>query len=111
MEAVSEQLNLADFMDVKNASSEQMELVRAYQKDSKEQGGLVPHQMANAILGVSKSRCDQLVKAGTLDNFEHFGKKLISCDQLIAYCKLEKISGSFGSTLVRALKMHRKEKS
>jgi hypothetical protein len=104
MEAVSEQLNLPDFVDVENASAEQMEKVHAYQKDSEEQGGLLTKAQANAVLGVSSSRVAQLVKAGTLESYEHFGKELISCDQLIAYAKLEKISGSLGSTLVRLFK-------
>jgi predicted XRE-type DNA-binding protein len=104
MEAAAIQINLPDFVDVENASAEQMEKVRAYQKESEEQGGLLTQAQANAVLGVSSSRVAQLVKAGTLESYEHFGKKLISCDQLIAYARLEKISGSLGSTLVRLFK-------
>ena len=104
VEAQAVQINLPDFVDVENASAEQMEKVRAYQKDSEEQGGLLTAAQACAVLGVSSSRVAQLCKAGTLDFYTHFGKKLISCDQLIAYAKLEKISGSLGSTLVRLLK-------
>lgn len=104
VEAVANQLVLADFVDVKNASAEKLAEVRAYQKDSEEQGGLVTQAQANLVLGVSSGRSYQLVKAGTLDSYEHFGVKLISCDQLIAYAKLQKVSGSLGSNLVRDLK-------
>lgn len=104
MEATAEQIDFTDFMDVENASAEQMAKIHAYQKESEEQGGLITQAQANAVLGVSSGRSYQLVKAGTLDSYEHFGVKLISCDQLIAYAKLQKISGSLGSTLVRALK-------
>lgn len=104
MEAAAQQLNLADFMDVENASADEMAKVRAYQKDSEEQGGLITQAQASAVLGVSSGRAYQLVKAGTLTSYEHFGVKLISCDQLIEYAKLEKKSGYTGSTLVRALK-------
>jgi hypothetical protein len=104
VEATAQQLNLADFMDVENASSEELAKIRAYQKDSEEQGGLITQAQANAVLGVSSGRTYQLVKAGTLESYEHFGVKLISCDQLIAYAKLEKKAGSVGSTLVQALK-------
>lgn len=104
VEATAEQMMLAAHFDEANATPEELTKIRAYQSDSEEQGGLVTQAQANAVLGVSSGRCAQLIKAGTLDSYEHFGKKLISCDQLIAYAKLEKVSGSFGSTLVRALK-------
>ena len=78
MQATAVQINLPDFVDVENASAEQMEKVRAYQKDSEEQGGLLTQAQANAVLGVSSGRCAQLVKAGTLESYEQFRQRLLT---------------------------------
>ena len=104
MEAQAEQLNLADFLDEKNADGERMAEIRAYQADSKKHDGLVTQAQARAVLGVSSGRVGQLVKAGTLQIHEHFGQRLIACDQLIEYAKLQKIDGNLGAIMMRAFK-------
>ena len=104
MEATAEQLNLSEFFDEANADPDQLAQIRAYKDDAEAQGGLVTQAQANAVLGVSKSRASQLIKAGTLKSYEHFGVKLISANQLIEYAKLQKISGNLGATIVRAFK-------
>ena len=91
-------------MDESNCDSDQLAQIKAYKADAEAQGGLVTQAQANAVLGVSKSRSSQLVKAGTLTSYEHFGVKLISVNQLIEYAKLQKISGNLGATLLRAFK-------
>ena len=102
--ATTEQLNLADFMDESNCDSDQLAQIKAYKADAEAQGGLVTQAQCNAVLGVSSGRAAQLVKAGTLKSYEHFGVKLISVNQLIEYAKLQKISGNLGATLLRAFK-------
>ena len=104
MEAAAEQLNLADFFDEKNADADQLKQIRAYQKDLEKYEGLVTQAQARAVLGVSSGRVGQLVKAGTLNVHEHFGQRLIACDQLIEYAKLQKNTGNLGATMLRAFK-------
>lgn len=104
MTATATQLNLADFMGVENASSEELKKIRAYQKDSEAQGGLVTQAQARGILGVSSPRMCQLLDAGTLHTFKHFDTRLIGCDQLIEYGRLQKLDGGTGAALIRAFK-------
>jgi hypothetical protein len=104
MEATAEQLNLAEFFDEKNADADQLKQIRAYQKDLQKYDGLVTQAQARAVLGVSSGRVGQLVKAGTLQVHEHFGQRLVACDQLIEYAKLQKIDGNLGATMMRAFK-------
>ena len=104
MTASATQLNLADFLDETKAGSKEMELIRAYKKDSEAQGGLVTQAQARGILGVSSTRMCQLINAGTLEGFKHFDTRLIGVDQLIAYAKLQKIDGGQGAILIRAFK-------
>ena len=92
------------FLDEHSRNDVELEEIHAYKKDSAEQGGLMTQAQASIVLGVSTSRVSSLVKAGTVHNFEHFGKKLIGCDQLIAYAKLQKLNGNTGATLIRAFK-------
>jgi hypothetical protein len=101
---MEQQLTLADFLDEKNANGERMAEIRAYQADSKKHDGLVTQAQARAVLGVSSGRVGQLVKAGTLLVHEHFGQRLIACDQLIEYARLQKIDGGTGAALIRAFK-------
>ena len=104
MTSTATQLNLADFFDETKAGSEEMELIRAYKKDSEAQGGLVTQGQARGILGVSSTRMCQLIDAGTLQSFEHFKTRLIGVDQLIAYAKLQKVDGGTGRALIGAFK-------
>lgn len=110
MTATATQLNLADFLDETKAGSKEMAQIKAYQKDSDEQGGLVTQAQARGILGVSSPRMCQLLDAGTLHTFKHFKTRLISCDQLIEYGRLQKIDGGTGAAIVRAFKAEWEDK-
>jgi len=103
--ATAKQLNLANWLaPVTAAAGKAMKEVRAYQKDSDEQGGLITQSQAAGVLDVSPQRVTELRENGTLPVFEHFGKKLIGVETLIAYGKLQKLSGGTGSAIVRAFK-------
>ena len=106
MTAAATQLDLANFIDESKAGSEEMKLIRAYKKDSEEQGGLVTQGQARGILGVSSTRMCQLIDAGTLQGFEHFKTRLIGVNQLIEYARLQKVDGGTGAMLLRSFKAH-----
>ena len=92
------------FLDEHTLNDVELEEVHAYKKDSDEQGGLMTQAQAGMVLGVGSTRMNQLIDAGTIQSFEHFGKRLIGCDQLIAYAKLQKLSGNTGAAICRAFK-------
>jgi len=45
-----------------------------------------------------------LINAGTLQTYDHFGKRLISANQLIEYARLQKHSGKVGNMIAQAFK-------
>ena len=105
MTATAQQLDLANFLDPDTKLTDKMlEGIRAYQKDSEEQGGLVTQAQAAGVLDLSQPRMHELQKNGTLPIFEHFGKKLIGVETLIAYGKLQKLDGGTGAAIARAFK-------
>lgn len=56
---------------------------QAYSDDSEEQKGLVLASVAGKLLGVHRSRAYQLLEAGKLTRFEHFGHVWLSCIELM----------------------------
>ena len=71
--------------------------LRAYQKDSKEQGGLMLQAQAAMALEISTARMSELVTEGTFQRFTHFKKHLLSANQVVAWGKLQKCSGPKGA--------------
>ena len=92
------------FLDQHTKNDVELEQVHAYKRDAQQQGGLMTQAQAAMVLGVSTTCITQKVNVGTLEHFEHFGKRLIGCDQLIAYAKLQKLSGNAGAAILRAFK-------
>jgi excisionase family DNA binding protein len=54
-----------------------------YTSDCESEHGLIMPGTAAKLLGVSRSRVYQLLEAGKLVEFEHFGHKWLSCSQLM----------------------------
>ena len=81
-----------------------MKQARAYKADSDAAGGLMTQAQARAILNITASTMTTKMNDGVLDSYEHFGKRLVGCDQLIEYARLEKIPGGIGAALLRAFK-------
>ena len=78
--------------------------LRAYQKDSNEQGGLITKGQAVALLELSATRVTQLLSQGLLEEFEHFGKKLVSANQCEALYRAKREGGAQGRLISKALK-------
>ena len=99
VETISQQIELGDFLDDSNADGERMRQIRAYQEDSKKHGGLITVMQGSIVLGMNDSNIYRLVRDGRLDTFEHFGKRLLSADQVVEYAKLNRESGHKGSVI------------
>lgn len=54
-----------------------------YINDCESEKGLVTPSVATKLLGVHRSRVHQLMDAGKLVRFEHFGHSWLSCAQLM----------------------------
>lgn len=54
-----------------------------YVADCEREKGLVQASTASKLLGVHRSRAYQLLEAGTLTRFEHFGHAWLSCRELM----------------------------
>jgi len=78
--------------------------LRDYQRESREQDGLILKAQAAALLEVSTPRVDQMVKAGLLQEFTHFKKNLISARQVEALFRAKRTTGTAGSLISSALK-------
>jgi len=104
MSGASHTLVQQHFLDENSRNDFELAEIHAYKKDSEEQGGLMTQAQAALVLGVSAPRVVELITAGTLHTFEHFKKRLIGCDQLIAYARLQKLNGNAGAVLLRAFK-------
>lgn len=92
----NELFDLATYVD-KGQKVGVLAQLRAYQKDSKEQGGLMLQAQAAMALDISTPRMSELIKNGTFVTFTHFKKHLISADQVLAWGKLQKCSGPKGA--------------
>lgn len=96
----AEQITLGDFLEEENVDGERMAQIRAYQADSKKHGGLITPAQANFILGLNNdSNIHRLIRDGRLDTFVHFGKRLLSADQVVEYAKLDREKGYKGSVI------------
>ena len=84
---------LEDFMDAEKADPGVLQQVKAYQKDTERTGGLLLQSQAAAVLGVSTASVANLVERKKLDTFTHFGKNLVSADQVVAWGQLKAGSG------------------
>lgn len=78
--------------------------LRAYQKDLKEQDGLITKAQCAALLELSNTRVHQMVKEGLLKEFTHFGKTLISARQAEAVYRADRKGGAEGRLITSALK-------
>ncbi len=78
--------------------------IRAYQRDSREQDGLITKAQAAALLELSNTRVHQLVSEGLLDEFAHFGKTLISARQAEAVYRANRTGGAEGRLITSALR-------
>ena len=78
--------------------------LRAYQKDAKNNGGLITKGQAAALLELSTGRVSQLLNQGLLLEFEHFGKKLVSANQCEALHRAKREGGAQGRLISKALK-------
>ncbi len=92
----NELFDLATYVD-KGKKVGFMDQVRAWQKDTKEQGGLMLQAQAAMALEISTARMSELVTEGTFQRFTHFKKHLLSADQVLAWGKLQKCSGPKGA--------------
>jgi len=105
VEATAEQLEiLQDFEDTSKGGEKKLTQIKKYQADSEQEGGLVTQSIAAMVLCVSTPRISQLINAGTLQTYDHFGKRLISANQLIEYARLQKHSGNVGNMIAQAFK-------
>ena len=102
-ETVLQQLTLAG-IPVEPKSTGWIASIRAYRKDSAEEGGLVMKSQAAALLEVTVPRISQMTNAGLLDEFEHFGKKMISARQIEALHRARRTTGKKGALISSALK-------
>ena len=84
---------LEDFMDAEKSDPGVLQQVKAYQKDTERTGGLLLQSQAAAVLGVSTASVANLVERKKLDTFTHFGKNLVSADQVVAWGQLKAGSG------------------
>ena len=80
-------------MDAEKADPGVLQQVKAYQKDTERTGGLLLQSQAAAVLGVSTASVANLVERKKLDTFTHFGKNLVSADQVVAWGQLKAGSG------------------
>ncbi len=78
--------------------------LRDYQRDVKEQDGLITKQQAVALLEVSPARITQLIKQGLLNEFTHFKKDLVSAKQCEALYRAKREGGAKGRLISSALK-------
>jgi|ETNmetMinimDraft_21_1059911.scaffolds.fasta_scaffold170553_1 hypothetical protein len=85
---------LEEFMASEDSDPKIMKQVKAYQADSERAGGLLLQSQAAAILGITTPSLVNLVKTKKLDTFTHFGKNLVSADQVIAWGKLKSQGGN-----------------
>ncbi len=92
----NELFDLATYVD-KGKKVGFMDQVRAWQKDTKEQGGLMLQAQAAMALEISTPRISELVTEGTFQRFTHFKKHLLSANQVVAWGKLQKCSGPKGA--------------
>ena len=70
-----------------------LEMVRAYQRDSEATGGLILQSQAAVLLELSTARVAVLVNEGRFKNYEHFGKRLVGAEEVIAFGKMKRKSG------------------
>ena len=80
-------------MDAEKSDPGVLQQVKAYQKDTERTGGLLLQSQAAAVLGVSTASVANLVERKKLDTFTHFGKNLVSADQVVAWGQLKAGSG------------------
>ena len=78
--------------------------LRDYQRDVREQDGLITKQQAVALLEVSPARITQLIKQGLLQEFPHFKKDLVSAKQCEALYRAKREGGAKGRLISNALK-------
>ena len=84
---------LEEFMDSEKTDPGVLEQVKAYQADTERTGGLLLQSQAAAVLGISTASIASLVERNKLDTFTHFGKNLVSADQVVAWGKMKAGSG------------------
>ena len=105
----AKQLEITDFMTEPTANDRRLAEIRKFQKDSKEQGGLITAAQAGLCLNMDTSNVHKLLNDGRLKVFIHFGKKLVSADQVIEYAKVERISGKRGQMIKRLWQVAKEE--
>lgn len=101
------ELELGDFIAEENADGKRMKEIRAYQEDSKRHGGLITIAQACMVLGVDDGNIHRMLKDGRLNTYTHWGKRLLSADEIVEFAKLNRMNGHQGSVL-KALWNHAK---
>ena len=100
---VLQQLELAG-IPAQPTSRSWLTQLRDYQRDVREQDGLITKQQAVALLGVSPTRITQFIKQGLLQEFPHFKKDLVSAKQCEALYRAKREPGARGQLISSALK-------
>jgi len=100
---VLQQLDLAGIPAAPTTRS-WLQQLRDYQRESREQDGLILKAQAAALLEVSTPRVHQMVSQGLLEEFRHFNKNLISARQVEALFRAKRTDGTPGQLISSALK-------
>jgi excisionase family DNA binding protein len=76
-----------------------------FRRRSRLEEGLLTVSQAGDVLGVSQSRADQLVRAGTLEAWRFMGRLYVSCAQVAARRASEVKAGRPARTVPQRLKL------
>ena len=91
---MTDEATLFDFIgDETDCPPGMLEMVRAYQRDSEATGGLILQSQAALLLELSGARIAVLVNEGRFKVYEHFGKRLIGAEEVIAFGKMKRKAG------------------
>ena len=101
------ELELGDYVAEEHADGKRMLEIKAYQKDAREQGGLITQAQACMVLGIDDGNITRIIKDGRLSVYKHWGKRLLSADEVVEFAKLNRMNGHQGSVL-KALWNHAK---
>lgn len=100
---MAEEASLFDFIGEVKVNDGILEQVKRYQADSEKAGGLILQVQACALLEISNQRMSQLVQEGRFTQYEHFGKRLLGAEEVIAFSKIKRSRGGHKNSPAKQL--------